>query len=368
MIVLHVVESFSTGTLQALRVICLATEGEVTNHILHGSRDEGVCARPVGFPASVSFIPWPVGREISFRKDVRAIAVLRETVAWLRPDRIHAHSSKAGALVRIAFLGGRIPLFYSPHGYSFLRRDLSWLLRFTYWSIERLLGFVPHVTVACGTEEYVRARSVSRSVVYIPNMLDLTSIDVAMAALDLPVAFPKSRTALLVGTAGGIRPQKNFSLFCAVATSLRETGMRFLWVGGGEIPPSVVVPENLEVTGWCEHAETLSRLAACDVYMQTSLWEGLSIAVLEGMALGLPILATPAPGNIELVIDGYNGYLCSSVNDFVSRLDDLSKNSATLVAFGAASRRMIEQGFTLTQLAPRWRSLYRHYVRYRCYG
>ena len=130
----------------------------------------------------------------------------------------------------------------------------------------------------------------------------------------------------------------------------------------------MTVPANVEITGWCDHAAGLARLARCDVYMQTSLWEGLSIAVLEGMALGLPILATPAPGNLELVTDGYNGYLCPSVDDFSAHLTHFAHNPAALAPLGAASRRMIEQSFTMVQGAPRWRSLYRHYTRYCRYG
>jgi glycosyltransferase involved in cell wall biosynthesis len=102
--------------------------------------------------------------------------------------------------------------------------------------------------------------------------------------------------------------------------------------------------------------------------MQTSLWEGLSIAVLEGMALGLPLLATPAPGNAELVVDGHNGYLCGSAADFVSHLQTLAHDRAALAQLGSASRHLIEQGFTVEQVAPRWLSLYRHYSRYWRYG
>ncbi len=369
MIILHVVESFSTGTLQALRGLCWATEGAVTCHILHGSRNEGACARPEGFPRTVSFLPWPAVREIAPRSDYQAIRVLQETVARLRPDRIHAHSSKAGALVRLAFPKGQVPLLYSPHGYSFLRRDVSSMARFFYWSIERLLGYVPHVTVACGIAEYARACLVSRRAVYIPNMMDLTVLDTALLSSRRSSHRSSGGSGeLWVGTAGGIRPQKNFPLFCAVAKAFEGSHVRFVWVGGGEIPTSVSVPNNLEVTGWLDHASTLSRLAACDVYMQTSLWEGLSLAVLEGMALGLPILATPAPGNAELVIDGHNGYLCQSVEDFVARLAAFVETPSLPAQFGAASRRMIEQGFTIQQVAPRWLSLYRDYARYSHHG
>ncbi|MEI6413937.1 MAG: glycosyltransferase [Pseudomonadota bacterium] len=361
---LHVVESFSSGTLQAVRTLCQATGGGVTNHILHGCRDEGACASPEGFSQDVSLIPWPAaGREISPGRDYRALGMLKKTVAELRPNLIHAHSSKAGALVRLAFPWGRIPLVYSPHGYAFLRRDLHPVIRGVYWSLEYLLGWIPQVTVACGIAEYGLARQVSRRVVYIPNMLDLTAIDAIIA----PVR-QRPRGGMRVGTVGGIRPQKNFPLFCRVAAAFEGSGVQFLWIGGGEVPPSLTLPDNLDVTGWLDHSSALTRLAACDLYLQTSRWEGLSIAVLEGMALGLPILATPAPGNVELVIDGHNGYLCATASDFTARLQGLARDPPTLARLGAASRQLIEQGFTVERTAPRWMSLYQQYPRYRRHG
>ncbi|CAK0749069.1 Glycosyltransferase involved in cell wall bisynthesis [Gammaproteobacteria bacterium] len=356
---LHVVESFSTGTLQAVRTLCQMLNGAAVCHVLHGCRDEGDGARPEGFPTTVSFLPWSVGREISPRQDYQALQQLREIVLRLNPDLIHAHSSKAGALVRLAFPTGGRRIVYSPHSYAFLRRDVSGLVRNFYWLVEWLLGRLPHITVACGLAEYGLAHQVSRRVVLIPNVVDLP-------AFTRNISIEKG--GLCIGTLGGIRPQKNFPLFCAIAAACEDSGMRFCWIGGGTIPPDLTLPNNLTVTGWLDHASALNRLSACDVYLQTSQWEGLSLAVLEGMALGLPILATPAPGNVELVIEGYNGYLCDTAADFVTRLQALAADRSTVESLGAASRRLTEQSFTTEQMAPRWNSLYHHYSRYQCYG
>jgi len=354
--VLHVVESFSSGTLQAVRMLCWAIAEKTVCYVLHGDRGEGSCGKPEGFPQEVSFIPWSVGREISLRLDYQALVALKTTVSKVQPDVIHAHSSKAGALVRIAFPFGKIPILYSPHGYSFLRQDLKSYMRGFYWFIEWMLGWVPHTTVACGSAEHSYASSLSSQTLCLHNVIDRSVIDEILN--DLEAENPDTKD-LLVGTAGGIRPQKNFPLFCEVARACNGSGIRFLWIGGGEVPSSVSVPDNLEITGWVDHFTAISRLAACNVYMQTSLWEGLSIAVLEGMALGLPILANPAPGNVELVFNDKNGYLCSSVSQFVARLQSLNQNREILKNLGIASRCLVEQEFSIQHLAPKWLNLYR---------
>ena len=128
------------------------------------------------------------------------------------------------------------------------------------------------------------------------------------------------------------------------------------------------VPGNVEITGWLPRAEVLRRLAGCHLYMQTSLWEGLPIALLEGMVLGLAVLACPAVGNTELVIEGANGYLCPDAPSFIARVRDLDENRAALAAIGDASRDLALRNHDVGHIAPRWLSLYRHYERYYRFG
>jgi glycosyltransferase involved in cell wall biosynthesis len=361
--VLHAVEAFSGGIVQSIATLCRALDGEVTFHILHGRRPDAPEDAQAQFPQSVTFLSWPsAGREIAPGRDGRAILELRAAAARIRPDLIHAHSSKAGALARLAFPSGGIPVVYSPRGYAFLRRDKGPVGRAAFWMIERLLGTLPHVTVGCGLGEYGLARGVSGRAVLIPNMIN--PADFAEAA---PLR-PHSDGPLRIAMAGGIRPQKNFPLFREIADAVRDRDWHFLWIGDGTVPGGRAVPPNVEITGWLRRAEVLRAMAGCHVFMQTSLWEGLPIALLEGMALGLAVLARPAVGNTELVVEGFNGFLCLEAASFVAALHRLDSNRDALAAMGAASCRLVGQHHVAECIAPRWLSLYRHYVRYRRYG
>lgn len=361
--VLHVVESFSGGIVQSIATICRALEGEVSFHVLRGVRPDSPADGHGLYPASVGFTEWrAAGRSISPGRDLKAVSELRAVVAAERPDVIHAHSSKAGALVRLAYPLGRMPVIYSPRGYSFLQLDKGRLGRAAFWTMERLLGALPHVTVGCGLGEYSLARAVAGRAVLIPNMIN-------------PADFPADDTArpdpagpLRVAMSGGIRPQKNFPLFCKVAAVLADGPTRFVWVGDGEIPAGLTPPPNVEVTGWLGRADALRAVAGCHVYMQTSLWEGLPIAMLEGMMLGLPVLARPAVGNTELVVEGGNGFLCVDTAEFAGRLALLDRDRAALSRMGAESRRFALQYHGVDRVAHRWLSLYRHYDRYHRHG
>ena len=68
-------------------------------------------------------------RLISPAKDIKALFEIRKIADTVKPDLIHLHSSKAGVIGRWAFNGKRIPLFYTPHGYSFLMTDQNIIKR-----------------------------------------------------------------------------------------------------------------------------------------------------------------------------------------------------------------------------------------------
>ena len=361
--VLHVVESFSGGIVQSIATICRALEGEAAFHVLHGRRPDSPEDAHNHYAASVGFTEWAnAGRSISPLRDGRAMAALREVVTRIRPDVIHAHSSKAGALARLAYAGGEMPVIYSPRGYSFLQRDKGAMGRTAFWLAERALGVLPHVTVGCGLGEYSLARSVASRAVLIPNMIDPNCADEARGLR------PDLNGPLRIAMAGGIRPQKNFPLFCAIAHACRDSDRRFIWIGDGPIPDGVTVPPNVTITGWVSRPEVLRLMAGCHVYMQTSLWEGLPVALLEGMTLGLAVLAYPAIGNTELVIEGFNGFLCPDAGRFIAGLAILDRDREALAAMGANAQRMVAKNNSVSRIAPRWLSLYRHYRRYRVHG
>ena len=75
-------------------------------------------------------------REINPQKEIAALKEVKKIYNKIKPDVIHLHSSKAGAIGRIAFDGNKIPLFYTPHGYSFLMENYNPLKRYIFKMIE----------------------------------------------------------------------------------------------------------------------------------------------------------------------------------------------------------------------------------------
>lgn len=98
-------------------------------------------------------------RSINPARDLRAFYEIRMIASDIKPDVIHLHSSKAGAIGRVAFHGYKadgknVPLFYTPHGYSFLMKNHSAPKRFAYRLIEMLCGKMNCTTISCGAGEH----------------------------------------------------------------------------------------------------------------------------------------------------------------------------------------------------------------------
>ena len=100
-------------------------------------------------------------------------------------------------------------------------------------------------------------------------------------------------------------------------------------------------------------------LRSCDIFLSTSLFEGVSNSIMEAMAAGLPIIATDVGDNRHLVRDGSNGYLVPSrdVNRIVEKLDYLAGSEAIRKELGKSSHSIIQNDFSKFKLLDNYLSL-----------
>ena len=173
----------------------------------------------------------------------------------------------------------------------------------------------------------------------------------------------------VVGMVAGFRPEKNHQVFFAGLLQAAPSipSLKVLAVGAGplleqfrERLAQTVLAASTVFTG--DVAEVLPCLWAMDVGCLTSgSNEGFSNAILEQMAVGLPMIVTDVGGNAEAVIDGENGRVIPSLDAAaLSRaLIDLHRNPARAAAMGRASRTRVEQRFSLERMCAEHIRLYR---------
>jgi glycosyltransferase involved in cell wall biosynthesis len=245
--------------------------------------------------------------------DVRAWFALLALVRRTRPDIIHSHSSKAGALARsLALLGIRIPQVYHAHAYAGMRVQ-SRAARLLYDGIERMLGHLS-LTINCSHDEQDYARGRLRLPAVrtrcIPNSVDTQRFTppVNGQKADLRELFDLPARALILGSLGRASAQKDpLTLYRAFALA-RETepDLVLFHLGRGELDAELdrfVREHDLQahIIRRDYLATPVDFYRCVDGFILTSRYEGLSLGALEAMSCDLPLILSEAPGNDGLI-------------------------------------------------------------------
>lgn len=255
-------------------------------------------------------------------KDIKAFFEIQKIAKKVNPDIIHLHSSKAGALGRWAFNGKKTPLFYTPHGYSFLMSNYGWTKRTIFKAIETISAKKKCTVISCSEGEHQESLKLTMNATYVNNGISIEELQVLIDTVKVKNDHP-----FTVFTLGRICHQKNPVMFNKVAEALPN--IRFLWIGDGELRDELT-SSNIEITGWVDRKEAISYSLSADVFMLTSLWEGLPMSLLEAMYMKKLCVVSDVIGNHDVIHAGENGYVCDKVEDFVKAIEtvesvDLSK-------------------------------------------
>ena len=218
--------------------------------------------------------------------------------------RVHAHSSKAGALARIArCITGFPPVLYSPHAYFGMPR-LGGPKEMLFNLVESVLGHVG-TTINCSEDE----RDFAANILHIPlSRLCVVHNGIDTARFAPPDAAAKASARRELGlpdegkiliTIGRDSLQKNYGpLYAALDDLLPSAGWSFAHAGAGSTALRAGLREAAaERCSSFEHLDdVVPLLQASDGFVMTSRYEGLSLAMLSALSCGLPAFLTDMPG------------------------------------------------------------------------
>jgi sugar transferase (PEP-CTERM/EpsH1 system associated) len=188
----------------------------------------------------------------------------------------------------------------------------------------------------------------------------------ASARLKSELGIPAER--VVVGTVGRLVPIKDQGTLLRAAELLlkQNCNMHVLVVGAGpelamlqaQVAASAKLPGRVTFSGASDRVPDL--LNAMDIFVLPSICEGMSNTIIEAMASGLPVVATRAGGNPELVKEDHTGWLFGpgdvrSLSELLLRFTD---DADLRHEFGRVARRRAIELFSLTGMIQRYRSLY----------
>lgn len=265
---------------------------------------------------------------------------------------LHAHSSIAGVIVRIVALFSKsFSNFYTPHGFAFLRKDITfWKYRLFFYSEVLLARNSKAITLACGPTELKIAKEIgSVSAKELRNAIPLNSSQVR-------AKLPKR--SMRLASVGRICNQKNPILFSEIAQILKMEA-EIIWVGDGDSAARQrIIDSGAAVTGWLLSEDLYKCLDSIDLLIMTSLWEGLPIVALECMSRGIPIVSFGFEGCEDIVIDGKTGFIRSGIDDLVLVVRRLINDDEMYQTMSANALDYFKENYTVDRLVRTWRESY----------
>lgn len=305
--------------------------------------------------------------------DARGVTALASHLRRGSYDLVHTHTTRGGLLGRLAArLAGTPAVVHTAHGFAVAEADAGWKRR-AYFAVERRAApwgdFIVTVSDhhrAWAEAERLRPRTALRS---IPNGVPdpLPDGDGCRPTPPLPEVDGSRTTLLHFGRiAGGKGIDVLLAALREVHDALRPRERPLLLVAGDG---PILQQERGRAAAyglashvrWLGHRDDLpALLARADLVIFPSLREGLSLALLEAMAAGRPIVATSLGGNAEALAGGACGRLVppGDPRALATGILELIDDPARAAAAGRAARSRFERTYRLEQMVQRYMDLY----------
>ena len=363
--VLHVVDSLNPGGMEN-GVVNVAGQLAPLGLRTHVAclRDRGSFADRLPDPQAVTLLG--KGSGFSFN----SVSALQAAIKRIRPDVVHTHNLGPLIYAILATLGGTsVPVLHGEHG-QIQPQDLTPRRMAT----RRLLYKFCHTvhTVSGSLLEGLRSMKLrARRMVAITNGVDCDRYspakDKKLAKAALKVLPPTETTVLgIVGRFVALK--RHLMLLSALEPVMSQLPDVHLLVVGDQGPERDTIVEAMRTHPHKERIHWLgmrSDMDACypamDLLVSSSEVEGLSNAVLEAMACGVPVLAHKACGNSEAVVSGQGGFLYELPDgpSLTRALMEILNQPATLHDQGLKARERVESEFSIRSMANGYHRIYK---------
>jgi glycosyltransferase involved in cell wall biosynthesis len=281
---------------------------------------------------------------------------------------LHAHGKGAGIYGRLTkILLPDIFVIYTFHGFHIL--NYNTISRIVYIIFERFLsGFTNlFINVSKGEQDTclkLKIYRVQKSVIIYNAIKNIPNVAIDKSELRNKLNLPADK--FITSSVARFNKQKNLKASITIAAKLLENhDVIFLIIGDGEERENIEYLiesnklSNVLLTGYKSNVN--EYLAASDIYLSTSLWEGLPYSLIEASARGLPIVASDVTGNNEVVVYGVNGYLFNLNNpdDAVEKILRIKNSIEEQKTLGENSIKIFMKNFQLDAMINKMKDTYK---------
>lgn len=321
-------------------------------------------------------------REINLKSDYKAYKEIKKIIKEYKPDIVHTHASKAGAIGRLAAIDCKVPIIiHTFHGHVFHSYFGKFKTAF-YKTIERYLAKHSTAIVAISNKQKHELSEVFRiapkdKIHVVPLGFDLTKFtkNKEKNRKEFREKYNVQEGQLAIGIIGRLAPIKNHSLFIEAIAYLKQNGItnfKAFIIGDGDTRD--IITESCQTnnvswsnnptdevdvifTSWITNVEW--ALHGLDIVTLTSLNEGTPVSIIEAQAAGKFVVSTNV-GGIEDVLHPECGFLSeiSDKNSFFNNLLKACSNTSILFNSSENGEKWALEKYSYTRLVSDMKQLY----------
>lgn len=268
----------------------------------------------------VSVIDVPIPRKITNLKGVfKSLKQVKRMCNNNCYDLLHCHSPIGSVVARLAAKKSRkhgTKIIYTAHGFHFYKGapKINWII---FYPIEKFCSRFTDVLITINKEDYNFAKKhmKAKNIEYIPGVgvdtkkFKLDNFDKSVKRKELGL----NENDIMILSVGELNQNKNHEVAVKAIARLNKPNIHYYIAGQGEkeqylneIAESMGV--NLHLLGY--RTDIVELLNVADIFVFPSFREGLSVALMEAMAAGLPCIVSEIRGNVDLIDDKHGGFLC----------------------------------------------------------
>ena len=274
---------------------------------------------------------------------------------------VHAHGSRAASNILFPIKKLHLPFIYTVHGWSFHDDQSIIVKKLRAWTEKLICHYAKEVICVSQSNKKTGLKEFGlKDALVIENGVNLEKFNPDNQYKDLRKQLGFSSSDFIIGFIARCTKQKNPLIFLKALNKVHSINptIKGLFVGEGDMDADVnEYIHNHHMDAYLFRSkfrtDVPNLLQMIDVYCLPSLWEGLSIALLEAMAMRKTIIATPTDGTTELIRNKENGIIVpfNNTNALVDEIIALSKSPEECKLYGKAAQEIIEKRFNAKRVA-----------------